>query len=77
MTQFHELPQTLTQLLKQLSRQQGVTLFMTLLAAFKALLHRYTRTDQIVVGSPMACRERVELESLVGYFVHTQAVWPI
>lgn len=74
MTQFDEFPQALTQSLKQLSRQEGVTLFMTLLAGFKALLHRYTGNDKIVVGSPMACRERVEVESLVGYFVHTQAI---
>ena len=57
--------------LKALSRQEGVTLFMTLLAAFQVLLHRYSGQDDILVGSPVAGRTRVELEGLVGCFVNT------
>lgn len=57
--------------LKALSRQQGVTLFMTLLAGFQTLLHRYTGQDDIAVGSPIANRTRVEIEGLIGFFVNT------
>jgi amino acid adenylation domain-containing protein len=45
-----------------------------LLAAFKTLLHRYTRQDDIIVGSPMANREQVETESLIGFFINTHAL---
>jgi amino acid adenylation domain-containing protein len=57
--------------LKTLSQQQECTLFMTLLAAFKALLHRYTVSEDIVVGSPIANRNRAEIEGLIGFFVNT------
>jgi amino acid adenylation domain-containing protein len=66
-----ELPQSLTKELKTLSRSAGATLFMTLLAAFKILLHRYTGQDDIVVGSPVANRQRSEIEPLIGFFVNT------
>jgi amino acid adenylation domain-containing protein len=56
--------------LKSLARQQGATLYMLLLAAYQALLHRYTHQDAIVVGSSAACRSRAELAGLVGYFVN-------
>jgi amino acid adenylation domain-containing protein len=61
----------LTQALKSLSRDQGVTLFMTLLAAFKVLLHRYTGQDDICIGSPIANRNRGEIEKLIGFFVNS------
>ena len=64
-------PRALAQGLKDLSRQANTTLFMTLLAAFQALLHRYTHQDDIVVGCPIAGRTRVELEGLIGFFVNT------
>ncbi|PYV39080.1 MAG: non-ribosomal peptide synthetase, partial [Acidobacteria bacterium] len=64
------LSEALSGALKELSRQEGVTLFMTLLAAFKVLLHRYTGQDDIVVGSPIASRSRVETEGLIGFFVN-------
>jgi len=64
------LSQTLTKELKNLSRQQGVTLFMTLLTAFKILLYRYTSQTDIIVGSPIANRNRAETESLIGFFVN-------
>jgi amino acid adenylation domain-containing protein len=61
----------LTEALKALSRQAGVTLFMTLLAAFQVLLARYTGQCDIAVGSPIANRTRPELERLIGFFVNT------
>jgi amino acid adenylation domain-containing protein len=69
--QFLELPQHLTQALEVLSQQEGVTLFMTLLAAFQTLLHSYTQQDDITVGSPIANRNRSELEGLIGFFVNS------
>jgi acyl carrier protein len=66
-----ELSKEIAQRLKVLSRQHGVTLFMTLLAAFQTLLHCYTGRDDIVVGSPIANRNRIEIEGLVGFFVNT------
>ena len=57
--------------LTSLSRREGVTLFMTLLAAFDVLLHRVTGQPDIVVGSPIAGRTRAETEPLVGFFVNT------
>ncbi|HEY0737415.1 MAG TPA: condensation domain-containing protein, partial [Herpetosiphonaceae bacterium] len=54
--------------LLDLSRQEGGTLFMTLLAAFQTLLHRYTSQPNIVVGSPIANRNQDELEGMIGFF---------
>ena len=56
--------------LKELSRKEQVTLFMTLLAAFDILLMRYTGQDDIVVGSNIANRNRREIEGLIGFFVN-------
>ncbi|MEH2088948.1 amino acid adenylation domain-containing protein [Nostoc sp.] len=61
----------LTQRLVKLSQKQGCTLFMTLLAAFDTLLYRYTYTEDILVGSPIANRDRSEIEGLIGFFVNT------
>src|SRR5947207_1895888 len=57
--------------LNELSRREGATLFMTLVAAFKILLYRYSGQDDLVVGSPIAGRNRAELENLVGFFVNS------
>lgn len=57
--------------LRRLSQRENVTLFMTMLAAFGALLHRYTGQDDIVVGTPFANRDRAELESLIGFFINS------
>ncbi|WP_258556224.1 condensation domain-containing protein, partial [Fischerella thermalis] len=57
--------------LKTLSQQEGSTLFMTLLAAFKTLLYRYTGNNDIVIGSPIANRNHREIEGLIGFFVNT------
>lgn len=61
----------LSQALQVLSRQEGGTLFMTLLAAFKVLLYRYTGQADLLVGTPIANRTRPELEKLLGCFVNT------
>ena len=66
-----ELPKPLSVALGELSRREGATLFMTLLAAFQTLLHRYTGSDDILVGSPIAGRNRTEIEPLIGFFVNT------
>ncbi|MFP2925791.1 condensation domain-containing protein [Pyxidicoccus sp. 3LG] len=57
--------------LEKLGRTQGATLFMTLLAAFQTLLYRYTGQERITVGSPIANRNRSELEGLIGFFVNS------
>src|SRR5207253_2692923 len=68
---FLVLPQTLSADLKALSQREQVTLFMTLLAAFQTLLHRYTGQDDIVVGSPIAGRHWIDTEALIGVFINT------
>ena len=65
------LPEPLVSKLKLLSDQQGVTLFMTLLAGFEILLYRYTGQTDISVGLGIANRNRQELEPLIGFFVNT------
>ncbi|MBE9205818.1 amino acid adenylation domain-containing protein [Nostoc sp. LEGE 06077] len=61
----------LTDKLVQLSQEQGCTLFMTLLAAYDTLLYRYTGQSDILVGSPIANRDRSEIEGLIGFFINT------
>ncbi|MBO3458248.1 non-ribosomal peptide synthetase [Aetokthonos hydrillicola Thurmond2011] len=70
-TQFLELPKELIDALEKLSQEQGVTLFMTLLAAFQTLLYRYTHQEDIAVGSPIANRNRSEIEEIIGFFVNS------
>ena len=65
------LPRGLADRLREVSRDQGATLFMTLLAAFSALLGTYTGRRDLLVGSPVANRGRSELEGLIGFFVNT------
>ncbi|HEU4435170.1 MAG TPA: amino acid adenylation domain-containing protein, partial [Pyrinomonadaceae bacterium] len=60
-----------TKSLKELSQREGATLFMALLAAFKTLLYRFTGQEDIVVGTPIAGRNRIEIEGLIGFFVNT------
>ncbi|MCP4662417.1 MAG: non-ribosomal peptide synthetase, partial [bacterium] len=67
----HRLAAPLTRGLHGLSQDRGVTLFMTLLATFKLLLHRYTGQDDVIVGSPVAGRRRLETEGLIGFFLNT------
>src|SRR6185295_12555078 len=61
----------LSEAAKSLSQRQGVTLFMTLLAAFKVLLFRYTGESDMLVGTPIAGRNRREVEGLIGVFINT------
>lgn len=70
-TQFLELPLKLIDGLEKLSQQEGVTLFMTLVAAFKTLLYRYTHQEDITLGSPIANRNRSEIEGIIGFFVNS------
>jgi amino acid adenylation domain-containing protein len=72
--QFSTLPKGVCDELKALSRREGATLFMTLLAAFQTLLHRYTGQEDIVVGAAIAGRIRPEVEELVGLFINTLAL---
>lgn len=65
------LPHSLTEALRALNWQEGVTMFMTLLAAFQVLLYRYTGQTDLLVGSPIAGRTRTELEALIGFFINT------
>ncbi|MBW4681349.1 MAG: amino acid adenylation domain-containing protein [Microcoleus vaginatus WJT46-NPBG5] len=69
--QLWVLPPALSEALEALSSRQGVTLFITLLAAFQTLLYRYTGTEDIAIGSPIAGRNRSEIESLIGFFVNS------
>ncbi|WP_276574997.1 non-ribosomal peptide synthetase [Pseudomonas tohonis] len=69
-----ELPPALAGQLAQLAQREGVTLFMVLLASFQALLHRYSGQADIRVGVPIANRNRVETERLIGFFVNTQVL---
>ncbi|MGB1060802.1 MAG: non-ribosomal peptide synthetase, partial [Ketobacter sp.] len=69
-----QLSRELTAALNDLARQQGVTLFMVLLAGLQVLLHRYSGQDDICVGTPIAGRIRPEVEKLIGCFVNTLAI---
>jgi amino acid adenylation domain-containing protein len=66
-----EFTEELTKRLKELSRNEGATLFMTLLAAFQIVLSRYAGQHDVAVGVPVANRRRREFESLIGFFVNT------
>ncbi|TMC82373.1 MAG: non-ribosomal peptide synthetase, partial [Chloroflexi bacterium] len=68
---FTTLSPDLTRALKALSRQEGVTLYMTLVAAFQILLHRYSGQDDIVIGTVTSGRTQAKTEALIGFFVNT------
>ncbi|MBA2675316.1 non-ribosomal peptide synthetase, partial [Ramlibacter sp.] len=65
------LPQALVHRLRALGQARGATLFMVLHSAFAVLLHRHSGQDDICVGTPIAGRNRAELEGLIGFFVNT------
>jgi len=69
-----QLPRDLSGALRELSGREGVTLYMTLLAAFNTLLYRYTGRKDIVIGSPVANRTTVESERLLGFFVNSLSI---
>jgi alpha-ketoglutarate-dependent taurine dioxygenase len=68
------LDKDLTEALRAFSQREGVTLFMTLLAAYKALLYRYSEQQDILVGTPIANRNRAQIEGLIGFFVNMLAL---
>jgi amino acid adenylation domain-containing protein len=69
--QWIKLPESLSRALGLLAQQEGITLYMLLLAAFQVLLHRYTGSEDIPVATPSANRNRPEIEGIVGFFVNT------
>ncbi|PHV12432.1 non-ribosomal peptide synthetase/type I polyketide synthase [Chitinimonas sp. BJB300] len=69
-SQFFVLDEALSQQVHALAKQQGMTVFMVLLSAYYALLHRYTGQDNIIVGSPVMGRTEQEFSSIYGYFVN-------
>lgn len=69
-----QVPAPLTAALRAMSRRHGSTLFMTLLAAWSALLSRLSGQDEVVIGTPVANRQHAELEPLIGLFVNTLAL---
>jgi Condensation domain/AMP-binding enzyme/TubC N-terminal docking domain len=68
------LTESVTASLNQLSEHEGVTLFMTLLAAFQVLLYRYSGQEDITVGAPVANRDQSGIEGVIGFFVNTLAL---
>ncbi|MEV6868817.1 amino acid adenylation domain-containing protein, partial [Streptosporangium subroseum] len=66
-----EVPEATVEALRALSRDAGATMFMTLLSAFTVLLGKYAGQDDVVVGTPIANRNRAETEDLIGFFVNT------
>ncbi len=66
-----ELPADLTERVRRLNREEGATVFMTLMAAFQALLSRLSAQTDILVGTPVANRTHAELEGIIGFFVNT------
>jgi amino acid adenylation domain-containing protein len=68
------VPQEVYQGLRSLSQQHHMTLFMTLLAAFQTLLYRYSGQDEFLIGAPIANRNQLETERLIGFFVNSLAL---
>ncbi|MFN8517203.1 MAG: amino acid adenylation domain-containing protein [Chloroflexia bacterium] len=68
------LPADLASAVRALSQREGATPFMTLLAAYQALLHRYSGQSEVVVGTSIANRNRAETEGMIGFFVNTLAL---
>ena len=65
-----EIPSELAARVREFGERENASLFMTLLAVFKVVIFRYTRQEDIIVGSPIAGRNRLELEPLIGFFVN-------
>jgi amino acid adenylation domain-containing protein len=66
-----QLPRSLSRAIKGLCEQASATLFMLLITALKVLLQRYTGQNDVIVGTPIANRNRMEIEGLIGFFVNT------
>ncbi|WP_160715571.1 non-ribosomal peptide synthetase [Chitinophaga solisilvae] len=69
-----QLPAALSHSLRQLTREQDATLFMGLLGAVQVLLYRYTGQEDIIIGTPVAGREHIDLEDQIGFYVNTLAL---
>ena len=69
-----DLPKSLSEDLRALAQNSGCTMFMLTLAAFIALLHKYTGEEDIVIGTPISGRQQTELENLIGFFLNTLAI---
>jgi amino acid adenylation domain-containing protein len=74
LTYSFSLPARLSRALREMSQREDATLFMTMLAAFKALVFRFTGQEDLVVGAGIANRTRIETEPLIGFFVNTLAM---
>lgn len=72
--QYFEISSGLSTELHELAQKKGATIFMILLSALKIILQRYSGQSEIIVGTPIAGRNRTELEGLIGYFVNTLAL---
>jgi amino acid adenylation domain-containing protein/FkbM family methyltransferase len=68
-----ELSGNLGEALRETARERGVTLFMLLFAAYEVLIYRYTGQEDFVIGTPVAGRDRVEVQGLIGFFVNMLA----
>ncbi len=66
-----QIPTDVVARLRQLAREEGTSLFTLMLATYQVWLHRYTGQDDLIVGTPVAHRDRVELQSLLGFFLNT------
>lgn len=69
-----EISEEIVKKLRALSMQENTTMFMTLMAAFQSLLYRYSSQNDIIVGTPIANRNRIETESLIGFFANSLAI---
>lgn len=72
--EYITIPKGLVEKLRTLSQQEGSTLYMLLLAVYNILLYRYSKQDDIIVGTPIANRNHLEIEPLIGFFVNTLAL---
>ena len=70
-TEYFYLSKEFTQQLNDFSKQYGLTLFMSLFASFATLLYRYTASEDILIGTPVANRNHHQIENLIGFFVNT------
>jgi len=66
--------ENITRGLKEMSQSEGITIFMTLLASFFILLYRYSNQEDINIGTPIANRNRIEIEKLIGFFINTLVI---
>ena len=73
-TEYFKLDNDLVNSLKELSRQEGTTLFVILQTVFQILLHKYSGQDEIIVGSPTAGRNKPDFENIVGYFINPVSI---